>query len=75
MCLLAAIAVAAATLANGGRVARLVMSMALLIMAGLSLVWIRAESLAAPILSRPVPPRWWHGSKPSIIWRLGSCGA
>ncbi len=54
LCLLAAIAVAAATLANGGRVARLVMSMALLIMAGLSLVWIRAESLAAPILSRPV---------------------
>ncbi len=54
LCLLAAIAVAAATLANGGRVARLVMSMALLMMVGLSLVWLCAESLAAPILSRPV---------------------
>ena len=53
-CLLAGMALAAAVVADGGRIARMVWAMALLMLAGLSLAWLRAESVAAPVLVRPV---------------------
>ncbi|MGE7204750.1 ComEC/Rec2 family competence protein [Sphingomonas sp. NPDC019816] len=54
LCLSAAMAVTAATVTDGGRLARMVGGLALLLMAGLSLAWLRAESVALPVLVRPV---------------------
>lgn len=53
-CLSAGAGLAAAVLADGGRIPRMVWVLALLMVAGLSLAWLRAESVAAPILIRPV---------------------
>ena len=49
-----AIGLAAATLSDGGRVARSVGVGALLVVAGMLLAWARAESVRAPVLARPV---------------------
>ncbi len=54
LCMAAACGLAAATWANGGRMARMVWTAALAITVGLVLAWLRAESVAAPILPRPV---------------------
>ncbi|MDK8215772.1 ComEC/Rec2 family competence protein [Sphingomonas sp. UMB7805-LC452B] len=49
-----AVGLAAATLADGGRVMRSIGVAALLVVAGMLLAWARAESMRARILSRPV---------------------
>ena len=48
------VGLAAATLADGGRVMRAVGLAAVLVLAGILLAWARAESVRAPVLARPL---------------------
>ena len=48
------VGLAAATLADGGRVMRAVSLAAVLVLAGILLAWARAESVRAPVLALPV---------------------
>ncbi|PTT46363.1 competence protein ComEC, partial [Stenotrophomonas sp. HMWF022] len=48
------VGLAAATLSDGGRVMRAIGLGAMLVVAGVLLAWARAESVRAPVLTRPV---------------------
>ncbi|MDR6115467.1 competence protein ComEC [Sphingomonas sp. SORGH_AS789] len=54
ICVAGGVGLAAFTLSGGGRVTRAIGMAALLVGGGAALAWARAESVAAPVLARPV---------------------